>query len=344
MPEIAHTVVPVEEPLPTSTSEDTQSTTSDHVESSPCQRNLLPWKIFCLILVLLVAVGWVCIIVLLILKEEWQLVMVSWLILYAGGHFSIWYFRRNSRRGDPNATIVQRLVARLQGEQSLPTEEKPQDAPPSYEDLIKCETPPPAYYNVVRESRRLNRMFFRSLPWFLKKKFLTAPPTADTTVNSTTNSPSIHKSEASTSGINVNTVSSSLPDYDYQNDELWKVCGGGGPRVDSLVVADVPLTDIPESSRTAVRQLQQFAAKHKHLQRTSSTRSISSTTSNSSTRSYLSTRSNSSSRSNSSTGSNSSTRSSISEQEQPVLTPIHQALAKLPSYNSAMAHEVLDNK
>jgi len=333
---MTHTIIPVEEPSnptynPSTSAEDAVSTTSESTSTgggNPCQRNLLPWKILCLILVLLVAVGWVCVIVLLILKEEWQLVMVSWLILYAGGHFGVWYFRRNSRRGDPNATIVQRLVARLQGEQRIPTEEKPQDAPPSYEELLKAELPPPAYHCVVRETPRMKQRFLGSLPWFLKKKYLNASEANNnqSTTAQNSSSSSIYKSEASTSSCGVNTVSSSLPDNDYQNDELWKVCGGGGPRVDSLVVADVPLTDMPASTRTAARQLQQFAAKHKQQRRSSS----------------LSTRSSQSSSSSSS--SSSSRQSSISEQEQPVLTPIHQALAKLPSYNSALAQGRLDNK
>ena len=98
-----HTVIPIEDFDPASSSDDTESTTSE--TTSVPSKNLLPWKILCLVLVLLVALGWMCVIVLLIMKEEWQLVMVSWLLFYAGGHFCYWYFKRHTSGGDPNATV-----------------------------------------------------------------------------------------------------------------------------------------------------------------------------------------------------------------------------------------------
>jgi len=246
-----HHVITIEDP--SSSSDDTVSTSS--TESGMRNKALLPWKILCLVLVLLVTLGWICVIVLLILKEEWQLVMVSWLLLYAGGHFCYWYFRRNCCRGDPNATLVQRIVARINGPEMQAQASEPVDPPPSYDELIKSELPPPAYHCVVKESPKLRRSFFGSLPWFLKKKALEGEQDAE---------------------VSDSVGKTSSPDLDYQNDEAWKASGGGGPRVDSIVVADVPLTEMP----LAVRQLQQIAAQH-HTQ-------------------------------------------------QPVLTPIHEALAALP--------------
>jgi len=259
-----HHVIAIEDPSSfTSSSDDTSSTTSS--TESGASTALLPWKVLCLVLVLLVTLGWVCVIVLLILKEEWQLVMVSWLLLYAGGHFCYWYFKRHSRRGDPDATLVQRIVSRLNGVEGQSQTAEPIDPPPSYDELIKSELPPPAYHCVVKETPKLRRVLLTTLPWFLKKKALEG---------ANQNSCMMSENHLDVSAGKPTTSSDTL---DYQNDEAWKASGGGGPRVDSIVVADVPLTEMP----LAVRHLQQIAALHHAPQ-------------------------------------------------QPVLTPIHEALAALP--------------
>lgn len=74
------------------------------VEATPQRKNILPLKILCILLVLMVSLGWVGIIVQLIMKEEWQLVMVAWLLLYAAAHFCYWYCRRHSSR-EQGATV-----------------------------------------------------------------------------------------------------------------------------------------------------------------------------------------------------------------------------------------------
>lgn len=272
----AHHVVSIEEDqssgLPTSYADDTTSMTSGSSSTTVVDqstRSLLPWKILCLVLVLLVTLGWICVIVLLILKEEWQLVMVSWLLLYAGGHFCYWYFKRNSSRGDPNASLSQRIMARLHGEghqtPTPATQADHIDPPPSYDELLKSELPPPAYHCIVRETPKLRRVLLNTLPWFLRKKALEGASVAPQQVTGCKSAPI---SRCSSAG-----------ELDYQNDDAWKVSGGGGPRVDSIVVADVPLEDMS----VAARQLQQLQAARQQPVLT------------------------------------------------PVLTPIHQALAALPS-------------
>ena len=69
--------------------------------------------------------------------------------------------------------LRQRLLARLRGTEV--THSRESDNPPSYEDLVKSEAPPPAYYTVVSETPKLQRILkvhSLPLPWFLKKKSL----------------------------------------------------------------------------------------------------------------------------------------------------------------------------
>lgn len=140
-------------------------------EQDPPKKNMLPWKIVCLVLVLLVSLGWIGIITLLIMKEEWQLVLVAWLLLYAAVHFCYWYCRRNSSR-TISTQIRDRLVSRLRG---TDPEAYASDCPPSYDELVKSDGPPPAYYSVVQGTPKLKRFLKgEALPWFLKKKTLEA--------------------------------------------------------------------------------------------------------------------------------------------------------------------------
>jgi len=198
------------------------------------KQKLLPFKIVMLAICLGAFLGWVGIIVMLIALEEWQLVMVAWLLFYAAGHFSVWYFNRLLRTTDPAMTLRQRFMARLHGESVRRPSPDPDtlDKPPSYEDLVKAELPPPSYYAVVRETPKVARLF-GSLPWFLRKKTLeTQQQEASTNTSSDV--------------ISCKAVDASKDDasYDYRNDEVWKASGGGGPRSDSIVVANISLTSL----------------------------------------------------------------------------------------------------
>lgn len=66
--------------------------------SVPHKTNLLPWKIMCMILAILVTIGWFGIIALLFFKEEWMLVFIACLLLYSATHFCYWYCCRHSSR------------------------------------------------------------------------------------------------------------------------------------------------------------------------------------------------------------------------------------------------------
>jgi len=220
--------------------------------------NLLPWKIVCVALALAVALGWVGVIVLLILKDEWQLVLIAWLLLYAGGHFCYWYLRRHAR--DQSASFRERMWARLQAAPNhTPAAPVPaphaSDLPPSYSDILKSELPPPAYYSVCKGTPRMQRVVRNlPLPWFLKKKALenqhsTSSSSSDDVVRV---EPTKYINEGDLSprpASNVCTVTlspdqSASVEYDYQSDEMWKSSGGGGPRSDSVVVANISLTNL----------------------------------------------------------------------------------------------------
>ncbi|XP_018017335.1 uncharacterized protein LOC108673955 [Hyalella azteca] len=180
--------------------------------SSHQKANILRWKIVCLVLAVLVTAGWIGIIAVLILKEEWQLVLVAWLLLYSAVHFCYWYCRRHSSR-TLTAQIRDHLTSRNPGA----TDSSPAgDCPPSYDDLVKCETPPPTYTSVVLETPQLKRSMLHgasSLPWFLKRKLLNLSSVAASEGKSSSNT---EISEPSTSGseekaadtVSVSSVSS----------------------------------------------------------------------------------------------------------------------------------------
>jgi len=141
--------------------------------------------------------------------------------------------------------LVRRMIDRLQNSHSQSPAPEVVDPPPSYDELLKSELPPPAYHCVVRETPQLRRLFLNSLPWFLRKKALQREGSSPL-------------SQMSPAHRDVSKPSAD----DYQNDEAWKVSGGGGPRVDSIVVADVPLTDLRPASMLAAEQLRQVADRY----------------------------------------------------------------------------------
>jgi len=234
------TVIPIEEWHSPLTLRESLAAQPDSTEEAAPKRNLLPIKVVLLAVCLLVFLAWIGLIVLLIVVEEWQLVMVAWLLLYAAAHFSYWYCKRLLRTDERNLTLRQRMLARLHGEEarySSAEANTPGDQPPSYEELVKAEIPPPAYYMVVRETPRFKRLF-GSLPWFLRKKTLEQQqPTASTVSCKTVD---VSKMEAAP------TSCCSSGEYNYQDDELWKASGGGGPRSDSIVVANISLTTLTD--------------------------------------------------------------------------------------------------
>jgi len=124
----------------------------DEAVIPPWKKNLVVWKIVGAVVAVLVTLGWVGIIAVLILREEWQLVLVAWLLLYAAAHFCYWYCRRHSVL-TLHTQLRQRLAQRHGSTEAALHYSAPRgDRPPSYEDLVKDEAPPPAYYTVVCES------------------------------------------------------------------------------------------------------------------------------------------------------------------------------------------------
>jgi len=250
---VQHTIT-ISEEMQHSASDSNNNISTSAPEAEPKQHNLLPWKILCLVLALAVALGWVGIIVLLILKDEWQLVFVSWLLFYAAAHFCYWYFRRHAKPQDQSASLRRRLWARLQNAPVVPPQDPAtEDLPPSYNDLVKSELPPPAYYSIFKETPKVKRaMRSLPLPWFIKKKALERQDTtASASDNVVTVTKPINEFEISVSPATANVCTVTLsPDqsasvgYDYQTDEMWKSSGGGGPRSDSIVVANISLTNL----------------------------------------------------------------------------------------------------
>lgn len=122
-------------------------------------------------------------------------------------------------------------MARLQGTEEYLGNEG--DCPPSYDDLVKSETPPPAYYSVVDESSKTKRGIMDGkilLPWFIKRKLLNHSAKTVTGKSSS----SSENSEPSTSDVSANdqqapdtvsihsvsSISISISDDDEQPIEL----------------------------------------------------------------------------------------------------------------------------
>lgn len=114
-----------------------------------CKSRLFTWRLLGAVLALLVVLGWVFIIVMLILEEKWQLVLVAWLLLYSAAHFCYWYCKRHSLLSLRRQQIRLRVLTRI-GESS----EKVDDTPPTYDEVMDTEAPPPAYFTVVEETRK----------------------------------------------------------------------------------------------------------------------------------------------------------------------------------------------
>lgn len=257
-------------------------TQTPEVETGVRKPNLMPWKILCLALAIIVALGWVGIIALLILKEEWQLVMIAWLLFYAVGHFGYWYSRRRSSRAF-SAQIRQQLIARIRGTEIPPIGEEQGDYPPSYDDLVKSEVPPPAYYAVVHETPKLKRAVQSlPLPWFLKKKTL-----EQSVVDVTAGAPSECCKAGSPSVIDVEGPSTSSHGGQEVVAGAWRSAGSA--------VCDIPVGAFHLDDGTEEQAIE--LPSYESLMR---------------------------------------------EAVQPVLTPIHQALASLPRLPSTKAPKQLE--
>ncbi|XP_045610189.1 uncharacterized protein [Procambarus clarkii] len=116
-----------------------------------CKSRLMRWRVVGAVLAFLVVLGWVFIIVVLILKEKWQLVLVAWLLLYSAAHFCYWYCKRHSLL-TLHRQIRLRVLAHIRPAEAG---EKLDDCPPTYDEVMKTEAPPPAYFTVVTETVKL---------------------------------------------------------------------------------------------------------------------------------------------------------------------------------------------
>ncbi|XP_047500859.1 uncharacterized protein LOC125046899 [Penaeus chinensis] len=111
---------------------------------------LFSWKVAGAVLAFLVVLGWVFIIVVLILEEKWQLVLVAWLLLYSAAHFCYWYCKRHSLITLHRQIRLRVLTHMRSGESGA----KSEDRPPTYDEVMKTEAPPPAYFTVVTETMK----------------------------------------------------------------------------------------------------------------------------------------------------------------------------------------------
>ncbi|CAL4125106.1 unnamed protein product [Meganyctiphanes norvegica] len=118
-----------------------------------CKHWLFNWTVAGGLLGITVLMGWMCIVGLLILKEQWQLVLMAWVIIYCIVHFTYWYCKRNSLYFF-NRNIRIRIIAHL-GETSLLGSilSEKEDSPPSYDDVIETEQPPPSYVTAVAQNQ-----------------------------------------------------------------------------------------------------------------------------------------------------------------------------------------------
>ncbi|XP_063612664.1 uncharacterized protein LOC134786125 [Penaeus indicus] len=111
---------------------------------------LFSWKMAGAVLAFLVVLGWIFIIVVLILEEKWQLVLVAWLLLYSAAHFCYWYCKRHSLITLHRQIRLRVLTHMRSGESGA----KSEDRPPTYDEVMKTEAPPPAYFTVVTETMK----------------------------------------------------------------------------------------------------------------------------------------------------------------------------------------------
>ncbi|KAK8733487.1 hypothetical protein OTU49_006325 [Cherax quadricarinatus] len=136
----------------TETREQGAAAVEAHEGISPaCKSRLMSWRVVGAVLAFLVVLGWIFIIVVLILEEKWQLVLVAWLLLYSTAHFCYWYCKRHSLI-TLHRQIRLRVLAHIRPSDSG---EKVDDHPPTYDEVMKTEAPPPAYFTVVSETVKL---------------------------------------------------------------------------------------------------------------------------------------------------------------------------------------------
>lgn len=119
--------------------------------------------------------------------------------------------------------IRQQLMARLSGTDINGVCEG--DCPPSYDDLVKSETPPPTYYSVVDDSTKTKGASI-ALPWFIKRKLLSHTAKNVTGKSSSTSEisePSTSDSRDEADSVSIDSVSSvsiSMSDDDEQPIQL----------------------------------------------------------------------------------------------------------------------------
>ncbi|XP_068250473.1 uncharacterized protein [Palaemon carinicauda] len=114
-----------------------------------CKSRLFSWRVAGAVLALLVVLGWIFIIVMLILEEKWQLVLVAWLLLYSAAHFCYWYCKRHSL-----ITLHRHIRLRVLTHSGNAENGEKSDRPPTYDEVMKTEAPPPAYFTVVSETSK----------------------------------------------------------------------------------------------------------------------------------------------------------------------------------------------
>ncbi|XP_066981675.1 uncharacterized protein [Macrobrachium rosenbergii] len=115
-----------------------------------CKSRLFSWRVAGAVLALLVVLGWIFIIVMLILEEKWQLVLVAWLLLYSAAHFCYWYCKRHSL-----ITLHRHIRLRVLTHSRNAENGEKSDKPPTYDEVMKTEAPPPAYFTVVSDGFKM---------------------------------------------------------------------------------------------------------------------------------------------------------------------------------------------
>ncbi|XP_064084203.1 uncharacterized protein LOC135199969 isoform X2 [Macrobrachium nipponense] len=127
-----------------------ETATAGPISLPRCKSRLFSWRVAGAVLALLVVLGWIFIIVMLILEEKWQLVLVAWLLLYSAAHFCYWYCKRHSL-----ITLHRHIRLRVLTHSRNAENGEKADKPPTYDEVMKTEAPPPAYFTVVSEAFKM---------------------------------------------------------------------------------------------------------------------------------------------------------------------------------------------